>query len=121
MAQLSIDYGRRYRTAREALLGLLWDLSWHRHEELARAAGVRYGARLLELRRLGYVLETEELEEGKRYRLMSRERGAPQEKRVKCLLTEIDAESVVVGAPTDEARRAVSDALGSFRSNRGKQ
>lgn len=117
---ISTDFGTKYATARDRVYGLLSDLGWHTWRELEAVGGVRYGARLLELRRLGYLFETADLEDGQRYRLKSLERAAPQPKRVKVLLEEADAESLYRGEVSVTAAMAVSVALASFRANRGK-
>ncbi len=112
------DYAERYTSARDAIFGLLSDLGWHSHRELGSVGGNRYSARLLELKRLGYAIESRELEEGKLYRLASLQRGEPQIKRVKVFLTEREAEALAEGVPSSGARAAVARALASFRTNR---
>lgn len=118
---MSRDYGMDYTTARERVWALLRDLGWHTNAELREAGGVRYGARLLELKRLGYRIDAEELAgHGRRYRLESLEPGLPQGKRVRVLLDEADAAALIDAAPTLTARAALTDALGSYRANKGK-
>jgi len=120
---MSRDYGVEYKTARDRLYDLLADLYWHSAKELSRVGGVRYGARILELKRLGYQIESREVEgqEGKDYRLISRHKGSPQQKRVKVLLTEDDAHDLAYNDTlTDRARDAIQNALGSFRTNKDK-
>jgi len=119
---MSTDFGVKYETARDRLLRLVLDLQWHNRQELEAAAGNRYAARVLELKRLGYVVEDRESAtgHGKDYRLTSRTPGAPQEKKVKVFLSEEDAELLLAGQVTGEAEAAVEDALGSFRANKHK-
>jgi hypothetical protein len=112
------DHAFANRGARGRLLELLSDLAWHHHTELETAARAnRYGARLLELRRLGYEIESHELDVGRRYRLVSTTPGAPQAKRVRLYLTAADALSIVYGNPTPAVRCAVQAALESFAQN----
>ena len=81
--------GVKGRTARGRLLRLLSDLNWHHRKELEVVAGNRYGARLMELRRLGYDIQKRKLrrEDGYEYALISLERGEVPEKKVKVYLT----------------------------------
>jgi len=118
---MSENYGRKYTTARYRLFGLLRDLAWHSRVQLENVAGVRYGARILELKREGYAIETKKWDEhGKAYRLVSLEKGEPQLKRVKAFFVPTDAELLVLGEVTATARSAVREALASFRENAGK-
>jgi hypothetical protein len=118
---MSTDFAAAKRPARERLLALLSDLAWHTWAELRQAAGVRYGARLLELKRLGYAVDSDgAAKDGKRYRLAHAEPGSPQPKRVKVFLEERDAEAAVGGVLTAPARLAVRDAWMSFRANKEK-
>lgn len=85
MADLfDIDHG----SLRDRVLALLWDLNWHGNAALARVGGVRYNARVHELRRLGYRIDDESdgRADGKRYRLVSQEPTGPLTKRVKVFL-----------------------------------
>lgn len=118
---MSVDYAEINLPRRERLQMLLNDLEWHHHLELLDAAGPRYSARLLELKRLGYKVETEQLEpQGKRYRMLSTIPEVPQAKRVKVLLTPNDAELARQGVMTISAMEAVEAALASFRANEHK-
>lgn len=120
---MSTNFGVKYRSARDSLLHLLSDLHWHNRKDLEVVAGNRYAARMLELRRLGYVIEDRAAAQGhgKDYRLMRKTPGVPQEKRVKVFLFENDAETLLSGGPmTSEAEAAFKDALGSFRNNKHK-
>jgi hypothetical protein len=118
---MSTDYAEVNKTKRQRVLELLSDLQWHTHVELQVVGGVRYGARLLELKRLGYAIEDQSLEpQGKRYRLASMVRGAPQEKRVKVFLSKEDAQMLLEDVVTTESHDAVRDALSSYLSNEHK-
>lgn len=122
---MSRDYGVINLSKREALLRLLSDLGWHEHHELSRVGGVRYGARLLELKRLGYTIESREAahpdEQGKAYRLMSPLPGVPKKKLVRVYLREDDACGLVsTGLPNLRVLDAVEAALESFVANRDK-
>lgn len=121
---MSTDFAVVKESARDRVLALLWDLVWHGYEELHRTGGIRYSARLLELRRLGYDIVTEgKKESGLRYRLKSRTPGEPQEKRVKVFLEESDAVHLVVLARVngmDAAAGSLRRAVESFHHNRDK-
>lgn len=119
---MSRDHAVWNKTARVRLLELLQDLGWHDYYELAKVAGVRYSARLLELKRLGYEIEDEESSSsrGKRYRLLSLEPGECKGKTVKVYLTEDEAAALVGRVFCDSAVEKIRDALGSFRFNRDK-
>lgn len=123
---MRVDFGSRYSTARTRILGYLSDLEWHTHRELAHIGGNRYGARLGELRRLGYLIESRDIEDGhgKRYRLQALEPAARRAKRVKLLIPERDAEKLVplaqIHGLSPAARDAIDDALASYRANRSK-
>jgi hypothetical protein len=94
---MSTDFAAVFKNARNKLLDRLSDLSWHDNAELARVAGVRYGARLLELKRLGFNIESRgDPALGKVYRLTSILTGPPQPKRVKVLLDPNDVQEFVV-------------------------
>jgi hypothetical protein len=118
----AVNFGQKYETARERLFLLLCDLAWHTHRECDQASGNRYTARMLELRRLGYAIDSEPIAEGegKRYRLVSLERTKPQTKRVKIFLEEDDAQQIVLGEITLGAHAATKRALRSFRANKDK-
>jgi len=117
------DYGKKYGSAREALLDRMSDCVWHSWKELEAVAGNRYAARMLELRRLGYQIEDRSgvaHPDGKDYRLISVVPGPPKKKQVKVFLDEYDAQAAVLGNLTSTARTAVKDALGSFMANKDK-
>jgi hypothetical protein len=62
---------RRRGGKREALHALLSDGRWHSQQELVAVGGLRYGARLLELRQGGACIETDDLGGGAfRYRML---------------------------------------------------
>ncbi len=121
---MSTDFAIEKLPARIRVLDLLRDLQWHGFQELHEVGGVRYSARLLELRRLGYDIVTEGQKKlGLRYRLVSPRPGARQGKRVKVFLREQDAITLLAVANRDgmtEAREALADAIGSFQTNRYK-
>ena len=115
------DHATIKQSLRDRLLSLLWDQQWHPNWELAQFSGVRYGARVLELRRLGYVIETKDLagdDLGKEYRLASRQTGTPQGKRVQVYLDEADAAALASGNVTRATQIIVTDALASFRARK---
>jgi len=121
---MSENYGNKYKTARDRVLSLLWDLAWHCHYELeGRIGGVRPSARLLELKRQGWSIEDRPSQmhhNGKDYRLVSRELGTPKTKSVKVFLTEHDAAEAVQGRLTAVALDTIHIALRSFRANKEK-
>jgi hypothetical protein len=110
----SVDLGEKYETARGRLFELLSDLRWHSFRECSKVGGLRYGSRLLELRRLGYKLEDApaggEPGEGKLYRLISLTPDAPQAKRVRVMLTEHDADLLSRGQVSPSAAEDVGAA-----------
>ena len=118
---MGIDYAERFATARGRIFELLRDQQWHSWRELRKVGGVRYSARLLELKRLGYPVDSDTWEQGRTYRLAALEPGEPQRKRVKVFLEELDVVRMVDGYPPNaRASRALARALDSFRANRGK-
>ena len=120
---MSTDWAKKKKPLRERLLDLLLDLKWHPNTELGNIGGNRYAARILELRRLGYEIETQGLrgDGGKMYRLVSSTRGKTKPKRVKVYLEEADVASMVSGGGISQpAHAALSDALSSFRVNASK-
>lgn len=121
-AQLA--FAERYKPAREQVLDLLSDLQWHSWRELRRVGGVRYGARVGELRDEGYHVESRKsalTEDGKDYRLKWLAPGGVREPRVKVYLREQDAAAMVQdGIVPLAACHGIAEALASFRSNRGK-
>ena len=122
---MSEDYGKKYGTASDQALEILSNPvgAWRDRETLERLCGNRYSARILELKRRGYLIESSPSQtgHGKRYRLLRAEKGSPQPKRVKVFLRETDAQQLLDGnGLTPAAREAVEEALGSFRHNKGK-
>ena len=115
------DHASIHKPKRKLLLALLWDCGWHRHGALRRVGGVRYSARLLELKRLGYQIEDEPLagEPGKRYRLTTRKLGEPLGKRVKVYLRERDCVRLLErGEVSLHLENCVAKALRSFQHNK---
>ncbi len=121
---MSLDFARLNMSKREALFDLLRDGAWHNHREIAMVGGVRYSARLLELKRLGFAIDSEETadgEQGKRYRMPSTIPGVAKTKRVKVYLEEHDVAVMVErGYVPPLARDALTDARASFNANRDK-
>jgi hypothetical protein len=121
---MSTNHGEIHKSHREALLHFMSDCRWHTFAELRHFGGLRYGARLLELKRLGYEFEDKPIDgepEGKAYRLLSTVRGVPQAKRVKVLLEESDVEWLLENVDTlPRVESALTDALASFRTNKAK-
>ena len=119
---MSTNYGQKYESARDQVLKLLMDLQWHGRKQLERVAGNRYCARILELKRLGYKVESEPLpdDDGNRYRLLSKTPGKPQAKKVKIFVTESEAEWLTKKIVRDSALKPIREALESFRANKKK-
>lgn len=120
---MSTNYGEEFQTARGRLYHLMSDLQWHSWRELRDVGGVRYSARLLELKRQGYEVDScsgNSARDGRSYRLMSLTPGAPQAKRVKVFLEEQDVTNMLKGTVPTRAAKALKNALGSFRANREK-
>jgi hypothetical protein len=118
---MSTDHAKVHETKRETLLEMLKQGGWFTHVDCKTTGGVRYSARILELKRLGYVIEdrpSTTYENGKDYQLTGR--GLPQKKRVKVFITEEDAELLVSGHVTKAATAAVRKALRSFKANKEK-
>jgi hypothetical protein len=116
------DYGARYETARDRCLTALLSLDWVSWKTLRLIGGVRYSARLLELKRLGYKIEdrSDPSGDGKNYRLLDRLPSAPQIKLVKVYLPENDAALLAEGVATINAIYIVDKALRIFRANKHK-
>ena len=137
---MSVDYGKKKAPLRERVLELLSDLEWHSWRSLHQIGGVRYSARLLELKRLGYKIESVETGklndgDGKKYRLISKDRGAPKGKKVKVFIEESDVEALIAlivavetfshaeGIILPRSRLTLltlKSALQSFRTNKDK-
>lgn len=120
---MSADHALRHGSQRERVFALLSDLQWHAHYELASVGGNRYTARILELKRLGYIVESKHEKkdaDGKRYRLLSLLPSHPQPKRVKVFLDEHDARQLMSGIVQPAAIAALRQALASFEANRDK-
>jgi len=120
------DYGVIKRTLRDALLELLLDLGWHDYKRLSQVGGLRYGARILELKRLGYKIESREIgrdldkADGKEYRLMEAVPSVPQGKMVKVYLNPEDVVKILAGTVPDEAARAIQISYASYQANKEK-
>jgi len=116
----AVDHAQAHETQRSRVFDLLSDLQWHTFAELARVGGIRYGARLLELKRLGFEFADREYRDGKEYRLVSLTQGFGQRKRVKVFLEPEDVRAMLGLSLTTAARAALADALGSFTANKEK-
>lgn len=117
------NFGEDFASARQRILNELLSLQWRGWRYLQRIGGIRYGARILELKRLGYKLETSPTNDphGKMYRLRSPDPGVPQLKQVKIYLPE----EYVIELLNDrtlypEAEAIVIRALRIFQANRHK-
>lgn len=119
---MSTDFGKEFATARDKIFDVLDDLDWHSWRALRAVGGVRYSARLLELRRLGYVIDDlpDPSGTGKVYRLLSLTPDVPQGKQVKIFLPESDVKRLLEGIITGSTVRAVRDAYAIFQANRHK-
>lgn len=106
------DHAHRFRTAREALVDLLSDGQFHSWKECAARAGIRFGARLLEIRRAGGVIEDRPCNEGKAYRLVSIAPANDCQARRRLLLSPDDIASIARGIPSTAARREAEKAMG---------
>jgi len=117
-----VDFAVQHRTQRDRIFDRLGDLDWHHFSELHHVGGIRYSARLLELKRLGYRIETRELPHrtGREYRLVSREPLTPKLKRVKVFLTLEDARRLCAGDLTKTAAVALDAAIKSYRQHAEK-
>ena len=108
-------------TAKQKLLNMFMDSKWHSWEECKDIGGVRYSARIYELKREGHIIDTKPTLSGKglRYRLSGT--GSPQEKRVRVFLSEQEVVNLlsVVGL-SSPTRRVLKDALSSYRANKDK-
>jgi hypothetical protein len=116
-----IDYGAEKKPLRDRLFDWLSDLRWHTYKELRTIGGTRYGARILELKRLGYRIETRNIEgsTGKEYRLTSLVRGEPQPKRVKAFLPAADvAMFLSEGIVSPAIKGAIEEAFKSYEVNK---
>jgi hypothetical protein len=118
---MSTDHSKVHETKREKLLRRMKDGDWHSFVELRQTGGDRYGARLRELKRLGWEIESRPSKmyaNGKEYRLTGR--GVAADKRVKVFLTEFEASKAAQGKLVGSACDAIHDALCSFRANKEK-
>lgn len=115
---MTTDFATEKIPARTQLLALLTDGEWKPWTAMRTAGGMRYSARLLELKRLGYQIESRgNAPQGKEYRLTGK--GEPKTKQVKVFLTEEHARRVRdCDALPVELRKVVAAALRSFESRR---
>jgi hypothetical protein len=120
---MSTDYAAKYQSARERTLTMLKDLQWTSWRQLRRVAGVRYGARIRELKRLGYRIEdsSDNSPDGKQYRLTNITPGEPLGKRVRVYLPERETEMLLTTGKVPAASIvAIATALSIFRANKHK-
>lgn len=122
-----VDYAQVNEQDRNKLLAMLMDMKWHKPGEMRKAGGVRYGARLLELKRLGYMIDDRPLsgkEQGKEYCLAALVPGTPQKKRAKVFLSEKDLITLVSGGTiihlTKEGQDELKLSLIRFQNNKDK-
>jgi hypothetical protein len=117
-----MDFAVKYQTARDRVLIELQSLEWVSWKILRRIGGVRYSARLLELKRLGYKIEDnpDPSGDGKRYRLIDPMPGRPQGKLVKLYLPEPDVDALLSDKVTSTAKTIIVRALRIFRANKHK-
>ena len=93
--------------------------SWKTRRQIERAGGNRYGARLHELKRLGYLIESRGNAygpDGKEYKLTGK--GEPIPKMVRVYMTEADAIELEAGRTTTKAQASVASGLRKFRNHR---
>jgi len=120
---MSTNYAVKYETARDRVLLELQSLDWVSWKVMRRIGGVRYSARLRELKRLGYKLEDEAdpSGDGKRYRLLDLVPTRPAVKLVKIYLPEREVEILILDrSVSDEAKDILAKALRIFRANKHK-
>lgn len=119
---MPVDYGKDFVSTRDAIFNILSDLEWHTWDELKQKGGIRYSARLLELKHLGYLIQDRPtgVLHGKQYKLESLTPTAVLKKRVKIYLEENDAKKLAERVLTRSAIRAVKESLISFLSNKHK-
>lgn len=118
---MSIDYGCVKKPQRQKLLELLSDLQWHSSDEIHEAGGKRAGARLLELKRQGYSIDStpKDSEGSKLYRLMSLTPGKPKPKLVKVFLEPDDVQRFLESKfVCIRFVNAVKDGYASYQQNR---
>lgn len=123
---MSTDFGTVCAPKRERLLRLLSDLQWHEPQEMLRYTGSwRFGALVLQLKRMGYQFESQHIPGTNppqtRFRLVSMVRGEPQPKLVRVYLHEQDADAICYRNEVPvRARIDLSEALHKYRANRHK-
>lgn len=119
---MSVDYAVKYKGARGKLLQTMCDLCWHSWSELTNVGGVRYSARLRELKRLGFKFSsrTDPSGDGKQYKLQDLSPSDPEPKLVRVMLRENDARMLLNEFVTPRAMEAIADGLGSFMHNKKK-
>jgi hypothetical protein len=120
---MSINFGAENTSLRAKLKAYLSDMQWHSWKELREVGGSRLSARLLELKREGYVIDRESIKgsRGFQYKLRSLVPGEPQRKQVKALLPPSDVDVFLkTGRASGELFDAISDAFASYQYNEAK-
>jgi len=117
---MSTDFGAVKKPARKRLYDLLSDRQWHAWRACRTVGGMRYSARMLELKREGWIIESRGADEdGKEYRLIGA--GTPKGKKVRVFLPEAEVKHLLsLPGVSPTAQSALDDALGSYQANRGK-
>jgi len=106
-----------WMSKRQAILERLSDLQWHSWRELNAVGGVRYGARVLELKRQGHIIDTKASPTGGRYYKLAPYVNPPSQKQVRVYLRPEDVEALITGIVSDDVVEACKMALVRFRSN----
>lgn len=120
---MGVNFGAENTNLRDKLRGYLADMRWHSWRELKEVGGSRFGARLLELKREGYIIDRESIKgsRGFRYKLRSLVPGEPQRKQVKALLPPSDVDVFLkTGKASGELFDAIADAFASYQYNEAK-
>ncbi|MGL4421942.1 MAG: hypothetical protein ACRCZF_14845 [Gemmataceae bacterium] len=128
---MSINFGEENTPLRRKLEKHLSDGEWHTWKDLTKVAGTRFGARLLELKREGFIIDRSRIDveplpgekrvRGFKYRLRSTIPGEPQGKRVKALLPPSEVDTfLTTGKISGELFDAIADAFASYQCNAGK-
>jgi hypothetical protein len=114
------DFGTVKQPQRDKIFDALSNLEWHRWDSLKNLTAA-YNRRIYELRRLGYVVDTQNLTDGSKgceYRLRSLTPGEPQSKRVRASIDPEDARSFLkTGKFSGEFFDAIMNAVMSYEIN----
>jgi len=105
-----------WTTRKGAMIRLLWDRQWHTQGECLRASKHRFGGVIGSLRSDGWDIDTRQLDPtdpaSYEYKLVSRNKGAPKQKRKRLYLSEEATQAIADGIITDEAIEVASEAIG---------